>query len=194
MPNEPLVEPLDDDLSKFESCMLASERELEKVAKQRILSMLFFIKKLDKLLLWIDHLLCYSQPPTTGRIRIVWLRDDSTSALYRPKLVSWIRVNGAGGSERWRYRILSRPLKAIRAKGGFSKHREEVKELVALAQEVMKHRATITGYIGDLGRGWTQKEQYLYGRQNDYFLVLVDVIESINNKGVVHIDRRSVLR
>lgn len=193
MLNESVVELLDDDLSKFESSMLASERELEKLSRQRLSTMLFFVKKLDKLLFWVDRLLYYSQPPTTGRVRIVWLRDDGTSELYRPKLVSWIRVNGSGDRERWRYRILSRPIKAVRAKGGFAKHREEVEELVKLAQELMKHRATITGYIGDLGRAWTQKERYLNEHQNEYFLILTDIIERINQKGVIHIDSHQIL-
>ncbi len=104
-----------------------------------------------------------------------------------------MRAGGRSGKDLWRYKILARPSKAIRTKGGFSTHRNEVEQLVDIAQELIRHRSAITGYIGDLGRGWTQKERHLSDRNGDVVASLLGIVDSINAKGAISLDADQVL-
>ncbi|MCK7579557.1 MAG: hypothetical protein MZV65_30175 [Chromatiales bacterium] len=153
------------------------------------------IEKLDKLLPWTDRRLKASQPPATGRIRIVWRRKEEESNQYRPRLVKWIKLGGTkSGKDRWRYRVLLRPTKAVRAKGGFSTHRDEVLDLVEIAQELIEHRKALIGYITNFGRGWTQKERYLSEREQEIIYDLAAILGSINEKGVMQLDAKESFR
>lgn len=181
-------------LTAFEKRSYAAQQEFQTTAERRLKDVMHGIGKLDKMLLWTDRLLYASQPPTTGRIRIVWRRREDESNQYRPRLVKWIKIGGTkSGKDRWRYRVLSRPTKAVRAKGGFSTHRDEVLELVEIAQELIEHRKALVGYITNFGRGWTQKERYLAERETEIIDDLVAILQSINEKGVMQLDVKQVL-
>lgn len=189
----PSDEIVSDSFSAFEKRSRAAQNELKTTSEQRLKDVMHGIEKLDKMLLWIDRLLYASQPPTTGRIRIVWTRKEEESNQYRPRLIKWIKIGGTkSGQDRWRYRILSRPTRAVRAKGGFSTHRDEVLELVEIAQELMEHRKALIGYITNFGRGWTQKERYLSERETEIIADLVEILKSINEKGVMLLDAKQV--
>ncbi|BCU08341.1 hypothetical protein [Allochromatium tepidum] len=177
----------------FEKRARAARQELKMVSEQRLSDVMYGIEKLDKLLLWTDRLLYASQPPTTGRIRIMWRRREEESNQYRPRLVKWIKLGGTkNGRCRWRYRVLLRPTKAVRAKGGFSTHRDEVLDLIEIAQELIEHRKTLVGYITNFSRGWTQKDQHLSDREQAIIYDLAAILGSINEKGVMQLDPKEV--
>ena len=189
----PSNDTVSDSLSVFEKRSHAAQQELKTVSEQRLSDVMYGIEKLDKLLLWTDRLLYASQPPATGRIRIVWRRKEEESNQYRPRLVKWIKLGGTkSGKDRWRYRVLLRPTKAVRAKGGFSTHRDEVLDLVEIAQELIEHRKALVGYITNFGRGWTQKERYLSEREQEIIYDLAAILGSINEKGVMQLDAEEV--
>lgn len=191
MQANPSDETVSDSFAAFEKRSRAAQQELKTKSEQRLIKVMHGIEKLDKMLMWTDRLLYASQPPTTGRIRVVWTRKGEESNQYRPRLVKWIKIGGTkSGADRWRYRILSRPTRAVRAKNGFSTHRDEVLDLVEIAQEIIEHRKTLVGYITNFGRGWTQKERHLSERETEIIADLVDILESINKKGVMQLDAK----
>lgn len=184
-----------DSFTAFEKRLHAAQKELKTTSEKRLEDVLHGIEKLDKMLLWTDRLLYASQPPTTGRIRIVWTRKSEDSNQYRPRLVKWIKIGGTkNGRDRWRYRVLLRPTKAVRAKGGFSTHRDEVLDLIEIAQELIEHRKALVGYITQMGRSFTMKERHLSEREQEIIYDLAAILGSINEKGVMQLDAKQVFR
>jgi hypothetical protein len=158
------------------------------LSEERLDAILTALERVDRLLVWVDRLLYWTQPPATGRLRIVWERDPSKDGRRHPVLVKWVK----GRSGRWRYERLQRPSKAVRGKGGFATHREEVERLVGLAMELMDDRSALVGYLGRLGQGWSQKKPVLSEREVAVANAMLDIVDSVNAKGTVRIRPESV--
>lgn len=180
----------DDDLTpseRVDRLLAETHARWRNLSEERLDAILTALERVDRLLVWVDRLLYWTQPPATGRLRIVWERDPSDARRY-PVLVKWVK----GRSGRWRYERLQRPSKAVRGKGGFATHREEVERLVSLAMELMNDRSALVGYLGRLGQGWSQKKPVLSEREVAVANAMLDIVDSVNAKGTVRIRPESV--
>lgn len=184
---------LETSLQKFDSRMQLTLAALRTKSQTQLDEILDFIRRIDKQLQWLDMMLYYTQPPATGRIRIVWTREHADSQIYRPRLVSWKLVSIKAGKELWRYRMLVKPTKAVRGKGGFATHRAEVVKLVALAADLIKEHNALTSYLSNLSQAWIMKERYLSDKEIETVNEIILLIDRINEKGKLHLDYERIM-
>lgn len=159
------------------------------LSEERVGGVLSALERIDRLLVWVDRLLYLTQPPATGRIRIVWEKDPSDAERHFPLMVKWVK--GKGG--RWRYVRLVKPVKAVHGRGGFATHRSEVVKLVQVGMELLKDRSVLVGYLARLGQGWTQKSRVLSEKELELLEEMLVVVDQVNAKGKVRIIPGEVL-
>lgn len=173
---------------RFDTRMQMTLEALRTKSQSQLDEILDYTRRIDKLLQWIDRLLYYAQPPATGRIRVVWTRESADTSIYRPRLVSWTLVSVKNGKELWRYRVLSKPTKAVRGKGGFAIYRAEVVQLVEIAAGLIKEHVALTAYLSNLSQAWIMKERHLSDKEIETVNNLVLLIDRINAKGNLNLD------
>lgn len=181
---------------RLERRLTTMHQALRRRAEEQLDERLTAIERLDRLLVWADRLLYWSQPPATGRIRVAWQKKSvaSDTLAVTPKLVSWIKINRLPGRERWRSRVLVKPRNAIHGRGGFALHRDEVEALVVLADDLLAQRATLMAQLGNAGRSWTQKRRVVSAQEATVIETLLAVIKRLNAKGLVQLVADDVLR
>lgn len=175
---------------RVERHLKLSHERWRDLSEGRVRGVLNALEKIDRLLIWVDRLLYYTQPPATGRIRVVWEKDPSDGKRYFPVMVKWIKVKGG----RWRYTRLINPVKAVHGRGGFATYREEVIRLVQIATRLIKDRKVLISYLARLGQGWTQKSRFLSEQELDLIEEMLLVIDKINKKGKIKIETNEVMR
>jgi hypothetical protein len=173
--------PLSDRIDKRLVSTISSLRES---AEKNINQVIETVSKIDALLIKIDGLLQKVQPPSSGRTRIVYRKEKSSTHRFYPVFVQWRELKGG----KWRYKVLSRPVASVKFKGGFLTHRNETVELIRLASVLIKDRSDAIGYLSNLGRGWTQKSRVLKVKEPVVITELIKIVRSVNSIGVVSIN------
>lgn len=167
---------------RFERRVSENLDSLRAIGEGFLEDILRLVGNIDKLILACDRFLYKSQPPSSGRIRVSWELYENQR--YHPVIVRWVKTR----NNKWRYERLSRPTSAVSSKGGFNTHRAEVLVTVKLIQQLISHRSDALGYMKNLGRGVTQKDRVVTVFEDTVLLTLVDLVDSVNSKGVVKLD------
>lgn len=180
--DDPESEEWETQAERFERRVSENLDSLRAIGEGFLEDILRLVGNIDKLILACDRFLYKSQPPSSGRIRVSWELYENQR--YHPVIVRWIRTR----NNKWRYERLSRPTSAVSSKGGFMTHRAEVLVTVKLIQQLISHRSDVLGYMAHLGRSMTPKDKSVTAFEDTVLLTLVDLVDSVNSKGVVKLD------
>ena len=85
---EDMKDASEDYFERFERRMERSNHELKTRMEHQMTEILEAIQRMNRMLMWIDRLLRWTQPPATGRIRLEWIRPTKATDRYSPKLGS----------------------------------------------------------------------------------------------------------
>jgi hypothetical protein len=180
--NDPESEEWETQAERFERRVSENLDSLRAIGEGFLEDILRLVGNIDKLILACERFLYKSQPPSSGRIRVSWELYENQR--YHPVIVRWVKTR----NNKWRYERLSRPTSAVSVKGGFKTHRDEVLDTVKLVQQLISHRNDVLGYMKNLGRGVTQKDRVITAFEDTVLLTLVELVNSVNSKGVVKLN------
>lgn len=144
--------------------------------------------RIDQLLTKIDLLLKKIQPPSSGRIRIVWQKPRGNSDRYVPVICKWTKSRS-----RWRYEVLKRPQLSVSGKGGFLTHRMETIKLIESAMSLINERQVALEYLSNLSRAWSQKSSRMSEAEPIVISDILDVIDRVNAIGQIQLSDDDIL-
>lgn len=121
-----------------------AERQADFISRYSLLFRL--LEQVDSTLFLIARLLNVSQPPSNGKIGIVWWKPNGGSVLRVPVFVLWRRHKGTG---KMFPEVIKRNVqRRQRVIGPFARNKTDTTKLLALAVELVAKRALLLRLTG----------------------------------------------
>lgn len=114
-----------------------SEADLRARLESGVAEICRAVQELNRWIVALDRLLWRLQPPTTGRIRVLWREREGGGA--SPVLVKWKQVRNGWHTEK----LGPHPSKSVEKWGGFGTHLAEVRKVVKLTRSLIERRAAL---------------------------------------------------
>jgi len=101
------------------------------------------VQMLNRWIIAVDRILWRLQPPTSGRVRVIWIRTPSRSDedAVTPHIAKWKKVRNG-----WQtVKLGRRAEQSIEKWGGFERHFDDVRSAVILAKRLIAYRREVIG-------------------------------------------------